>query len=100
VAEGIERLEFDYGIDSNGDGSPDTYSSCSPCSAAQWNDVVAVRINLLARNSERSFGYSDLKTYAMGLAGSASAPSGALNYKRHVFQVLARLSNKSIRREQ
>lgn len=100
VAEGIERLEFDYGLDSNADGSPDSYVNCASCTVADWSNVVSVRINLLARNSERSAGFSDAKTYAMGLAGSASAPAGALNFKRHVFQVLARVSNQSMRREE
>ena len=104
VAEGIERLEFDYGIDTlpatQKDGAADAYSRCAPCTVAQWQDVVSVRISLLARNAERSNGYSDPKTYAMGLAGSASAPSGSLNFKRHLFQAVARLNNLSMRREQ
>jgi type IV pilus assembly protein PilW len=102
VAEGIERLEYDYGIDSDGDGAPDApYKSCAPCTATEWStQVVSVRINLLARNAERSNGYSDAKTYDMGLSGAASAPGGALNYKRHVFQVVVRLNNQSMRREQ
>ena len=100
VAEGVERLEFDYGLDSNADGSPDSYVTCAPCTTAQWSNVVTVRINLLARNAEASAGYSDAKTYAMGLAGAASAPSDKFKFKRHVYQVVTRLNNQSMRREQ
>jgi type IV pilus assembly protein PilW len=67
---------------------------------AQWANVVSVRINLLARNAERSAGYTDTKSYAMGLAGIASAPAGKESFKRHLFQVIARLNNQSMRREQ
>jgi len=105
VAEGIERLEFDYGLDTKvaplpGLGSADSYVSCAPCTVAQWSNVVNVRINLLARNAERSAGYSDTKVYAMGLTGNVSAPSSALAFKRHLFQVVARVNNQSMRREQ
>ena len=113
VAEGVERLEYDYGIDADGDGAPDTpYKSCAPCTLSEWSRVVSVRINLLARNAERSAGYSDPKLYDMGCGrgdpdavrcGSSSSPASApgnANYKRHVFQVVVRLNNQSMRKEQ
>jgi type IV pilus assembly protein PilW len=105
VAEGIERLELDYGLDtkvapSPGLGSADSYVSCAPCTVAQWANVVSVRINLLARNAERSAGFADTKVYAMGLTGNVTAPSGSTAFKRHLFQVIARVNNQSMRREQ
>lgn len=103
VAEGVEQLQFDFGIDSLPavrDGAPDAYNRCTSCTAAQWQDVVAVRISALVRNTDRTNGYSDAKSYAMGLVGNVSAPSGSLNFKRHLFQSMARLNNASMRREQ
>ena len=65
VAEGIERLEFDYGIDTapaTNDGAADTYVDCSPCTATQWANVVAVRISLVARQARngRLLGHATL----------------------------------------
>jgi type IV pilus assembly protein PilW len=104
VAEGIERLEFDYGIDSAVgaaplDGSADTYSRCAPCTAAEWARVVSVRISLLARNTEATAGYTDTKTYAMGIIGDVSPLTGFTNYKRHAFQAVVRVNNQSMRGE-
>ena len=105
VAEGIERLEFDYGIDKSTAGAPGAgiaqeYKRCDPCSLSDWSQVVGVRISLLARNAEPSADFSDNKTYVMGLAGAASAPTDSLRFKRHAFQEVVRLNNLSMRREE
>jgi type IV pilus assembly protein PilW len=101
VSEGIERLEYDYGIDTNGDGSADNWSRCAgvTCAAAQWADVVAVRVSVLARNAEASAGFTDGKTYSMGLFGDVTPASAVASYKRHAYQGLVRLYNVSMGRE-
>jgi type IV pilus assembly protein PilW len=100
VAEGIEAVSFDYGLDSNADGAPDSYVDCSACSVADWGNVVAVRVNLIARNTEISAGYTDAKTYAVGLAGTYTPNTAAKRYKRHAYQLQVRVNNTSMRREQ
>lgn len=106
VAEGIERIEFDYGVDKSttagapGAGIAQEYKRCDPCSLVDWSQLVSVRISLLARNAEPSASFSDNKTYVMGLAGAASAPSDKLRFKRHAFQEVVRLNNLSMRREE
>lgn len=49
LAEGIESLQFSYGRDTDGNGSPDTYTD-SPASLAEWNQVVSVKIDLVSRS--------------------------------------------------
>ncbi|SCK60262.1 type IV pilus assembly protein PilW [Variovorax sp. HW608] len=133
LVEGIENLQFDYGIDMNNGGAPGCYVSdpASPqaaeilpsrCpqttptayvwtnAAANWQNVVAVRIHVLARNAEQSGGWKDGRTYDMGLPvpgivdsnGQATTGTvGASNdgYKRHVYSAVARLYNVSGQRE-
>lgn len=96
LVEGIENLQIDYGIDSNGDGVPDGAYVSAPAAVTDWVNVVAVRLNVLARNTEPSPGYTDDKTYDMGVAGSV-APGGA--FKRHVYNAVIRVVNPSARRE-
>lgn len=96
MVEGIENLQFDYGIDNNDDGSPDTYTD-APL-AADWENVMAVRINLLARSNETTAGYVNDKTYDLGLAGTVGPFRDG--YKRHVFSQSVRVINPSGRREQ
>jgi type IV pilus assembly protein PilW len=98
VAEGIENLQIDYGIDSDGDGAPDGSDIAAP-TFAQWPDVVTLKVYLLARSADLTAGFSDSKTYGMGVAGSVSPASTALAYKRHLFVQSVRLVNPSSRRE-
>jgi type IV pilus assembly protein PilW len=97
LVEGIDNLQLDYGIDTTGDGSPDSYVT-APASTADWANVMTVRVNLLARNNDPTTGHQDTKTYSLGMAGS----TGPFNdtYKRHAYSGLVRAINPSGRREQ
>jgi type IV pilus assembly protein PilW len=97
LVEGIEYMQVDYGVDDNGDGATDRYTDCSACTLADWSNVVAVRINIVARNQDKTTGWSDSKTYALGLAGTVGPFND--NYKRHAYTQLVRLVNPAGRRE-
>jgi len=97
LVEGIENMQIDYGIDSTGDGAPDGSFVTGPA-LTDWPKVMALRIYLLARNSESSPGYADAKTYNLGLSGATTATGDG--FKRHVFSQLIRLVNPSSRRDQ
>lgn len=110
LAEGIEAMQIEYGIDTDSDGVADEYRQCvattsaaqtSPsvdCSYVDWQNVVGVKLHLLARNVETTGGHSDAnKTYDLGTGHAAVSPGGA--YKRHVFSGFVRLNNTSMERE-
>lgn len=103
LVEGIENMQLDYGIDTNGDGYPDNYIT-NPLTSTDWSNVMAVRINLLARNIDCTTGYRDTKMYNLGLTtGIPPSAASAVNcvngdYKRHVFTELVRAINPSGRR--
>ncbi|HYD79731.1 MAG TPA: PilW family protein [Paucimonas sp.] len=100
IAEGIENLQLEYGVDSSpsvGDGVPDAYKTAP--AAADWANVVAVKIFLLARNTDKTLGYTDTKTYSLNSAGTAlSGTPFNDNYKRHVYSATARATNIAGRR--
>lgn len=99
LVEGIENMQFDYGIDSTSDGAPDSYTT-NPA-AGQWKDVMAVRVNILARNLEKTTGYTDTKSYSLSaVTGVAAVPAFNDSYKRHVYNQVVRVINPSGRREQ
>jgi len=106
LVEGIENFQVDYGIDADGQGVPDGAYITAPATPTDWSNVVAVRINVLARNVEASAGYSDTKSYDMGAMGTLSAPGMGgtvatlpVNYKRHVYNAVVRVVNVASRRE-
>lgn len=103
LVEGIQNLQIDYGIDQplpgagTGDGSPDAYTT-APATPADWRNVVAVQLNLLAANTEPTPGHADSKRYSLGLGGTAG-PFGD-SYKRHALAAVVRVNNVSGPREQ
>ncbi|MBT9589597.1 MAG: PilW family protein [Thiobacillus sp.] len=98
LIEGIEAFRVEYGIDTDGNGSADTYASCAPCTLAQLANVVAAKTHVLARNLEATPGYTDSKAYKLG-ATAFTVPSADVGFKRHVFSSTVRLVNPSGRRE-
>jgi type IV pilus assembly protein PilW len=103
LVEGIENLQFEYGLDSDAtpDGGPNAFTASPAATGTAWASVVAVRIHLLARNVDTTPSHTDTKTYRLGTNADGSAndvtPGGA--YKRHVFSGLVRAVNVSQRLE-
>jgi type IV pilus assembly protein PilW len=96
LVEGVENMQFDYGVDSEGVGGP-SYPFIQSPTLAQWPNVVAVNVSLLVRNPTETRGYEDEKTYDLGLQGSV----GPFNdqFKRHVYTSGVRVVNVSARKE-
>ncbi len=104
LVEGIENFQVEYGVDRSGDGIPNESGTgasdeyvVAPASTTDWANLVSARVYLLARNTELSAGYSDSKTYNLGLAAPVTAPGDA--YKRHLFSTAVRIVNPAGRRE-
>jgi type IV pilus assembly protein PilW len=101
MVAGIEQLQLEYGLDTDGDGTPDTYTG-APANAAAWQQVTAVKIHVLARNVQTSGGFTDNRSYVLGLnsAGNDNV-FGPYNdgYKRHAYSTVVRLDNVAGRLE-
>ena len=96
VAEGIENLQFELGLDESGtlDGAPDNFLAAKP-TLAQMINTVAVGVHLLAVNSDPVAGYKDDKSYNLGTTVVAAKNDA---YHRHVFSRTVRLNNAAGRR--
>lgn len=112
LVEGIERLQIEYGIDTDGDGSPDGYTAdpttyapagCPTCSAPNnWANVVTAKLHVLSRSLEISPGYLNSKVYDLGFdAAGAPLRAGPFNdgFRRHVYSAAVRIMNASGRRD-
>jgi type IV pilus assembly protein PilW len=98
LVEGIDNMQFDYGIDNSGDGAPDSYTP-TPV-AANWQNIMAVQVNLLARNNDPTPGYQDSRTYRLSVvSGVAVAGPFPDPFKRHAYSEFVRAINPSGRRE-
>lgn len=109
LAQGIADFRVEYGLDSGNDGFPDAYRKCGatsayggPCAAADWANVMTVKVYLLTRNLEPTQGYADTKSYAMGLSGTLPASdfsAAERAYKHHVYASPIRVTGQSDLRE-
>jgi len=97
LVQGIEDLQIDYGVDTDGAGAPATPFITAP-TLAQWPNVMAIGVTLRARNIEPTQGHTDTKTYDMGVTAAAAGPFDD-RFKRHVYSTIVRLNNPSGRRE-
>jgi len=111
LVEGIDYLKIEYGVDTApsatspvtgyiGDGTVDDYTEAP----ADWRTVIAAKIYLLARNTEQTTGFTDIKTYKLGaLAGdNFTVPQAAganARFKRHVYTSAVQMVNVAGRRE-
>ena len=109
LAEGVERINFLYGIDvaggvtGDGDGIADRYVRAP--TLAQWDRVVAVRVTLLVRTPTLIAGQDDSgKDYDLDGDGvpdfncTASGEPNACAYKRAVFSQVIQVRNIAFRR--
>jgi type IV pilus assembly protein PilW len=86
---------------------PDGYTGAGSVGATgNWRSVVAVRVNVLARNTETTPGYTDTKRYTLGQNADGSANTCApgsstlcysQSYKRHAFTAQVRMTNPAER---
>lgn len=107
LAEGIENMVLEYGFDTSSTdtaiqpGQPGIFRAGLSGTATDpdgtWTNVVAVRLNLLSRTTDRSDGYSDSgRTYVLGPTSIAGDGSG---FKRRVYTSTVRLANVAGPRE-
>jgi type IV pilus assembly protein PilW len=105
LVEGIENMQLEYGVDTDGDRKPDLFTptpgsangcAAPACAATNWRNVMSVKLNLLARNTEPTPGYTDGHRYVLGHLADGSENGVAApgdHYKRHVFQSLVPMPN-------
>ena len=86
---------------------PDGYTGAGTAGATgNWRNVISLRVNLLARNTEKSPGYTDTKLYTLGQNADGSANTcspgtstlcSSVSYKRHAFTAQVRMTNPADR---
>jgi type IV pilus assembly protein PilW len=88
LAQGVENLQVEVGLDSNGDGDPNVYLP-NP-TPAQMQNAVSARVFVLARSTQPDIRYTNEKVYSISNA-PAYAPND--NFYRRVFSVVVGLRN-------
>jgi len=115
IAPGIDDMHLEYGVDTSGDGAVDAYvvSNENPRQTGstgtavtgmnldsstenKWEDVMSVKLFLVARDSQTTRNYTDTKSFIMGSKTKAAAGD---SYRRRLTSSTIKLVNMSGRRE-
>jgi type IV pilus assembly protein PilW len=99
IAEGVENLQFEFGVDTSGDGVPDAFQTAGAVALADWQNVVSVRMHVLTRGTQPSPGHVETRTYQVGPNVTLAATGFTDGFKRSLLSTTARLNNVGSRRE-
>jgi len=96
IAEGVENIQFLYGVDTNNDELVDRFLNATNLALAAagnpaiWNSVISVQVAVLVRSSKPVKQSSESKTYTLLDQSITSADD---KFKREVFTATIRLRN-------
>ncbi len=91
LAEGVEAMQVEFGIDTDVDGNID-YFTTSP-SSTEMELAISAQIYLLMRSVGTSQGYTNNTRYALGNTAINGGAAFADGYQRRVFSTTVKLRN-------
>jgi len=98
VVEGIEDMQLSFGIKSTTGTFVTSYVDAT--AVTDWEDVMAVRVDLLARSTSAAWNYQinnvcrdTLRTYTLGNRSYTPSDSGTSCYRRRVYTSIFQLRN-------
>ncbi|MCP4089323.1 MAG: prepilin-type cleavage/methylation domain-containing protein, partial [Gammaproteobacteria bacterium] len=94
VAEGIENMQLLFGVDTSGDNNANKYVRADEVldTGVTWNDVVSVRLGLLAQTPSGIAINNDTDTYK--LAGTDVSPDAADRKQRYQYNTTIKIRNR------
>lgn len=101
IAEGVENVQFEFGVDNAAprDGVPDGWFTSDGVAAADWPDVVAVRLHVLTRATQPTPGHVETRDFQLGPDVSLAATDFTDGFRRALLSSVVRLNNVGSRRE-
>lgn len=102
----IVNLQAQYGKDTNGDGIADVWDNVTPATNAEWQQLIAARIAIVARSqtperdvvTDASFATNNAPTWAAALIDLTKNPDGSANpdwdhYRYRIYTAVIPLRN-------
>ena len=88
LVEGVEQMQFEYGVDANRDGTVTTYVNAA--SVSDWNQIASIRYSVLVRASKEDAQHSDTKNYALSsdTASYQAATADQKLYRKLITQTV------------
>lgn len=103
VADGIEDIHFKFGLDTDSDGAVEAYLDTGAVTTADaWDQVIAVKVYLLAQSTKSDFSFTDEKSYQYRIPvlerNSGNGYKPADHYHRKLYETTVTLFNNQMER--
>ena len=95
LVEGVESLQVYYGIDTSSDNVPNRYLSANQVTAADWTNVVSVRVGLLFQSNTNAIDIDQATDYTL-LDNITLTHAGADNTLRYAINSTVKLRNRGL----
>lgn len=101
IISGVESMQILYGVDTDTDLVPNVYRRADQLTAADWPNVVAVRVGLLLNSQEQVYESPDTTWYAVLDAAPVQAtdnlatPLDERRFARRVFVTTIMIRNRT-----
>lgn len=93
VAEGVEMLKFEYGVDTTGDRIVDRYDKAGNITSTNWNNVLTVRVSMILRGDALD-SFTDGTSYDMTSTYSFTPSGTAQRYQRRLLVKELQIRNR------
>lgn len=90
IVNGVENIQFMYGIDADGNGTAERFSNATGVAAGDWQDVVSIKVALLVRSLNAVLDVDSVRTYTL-LDTTVTTPAD--RYQRAVYTTTIQLRN-------
>ena len=90
IVNGVENIQFQYGIDTNDNGAADSYKKADDVGAGNWDQVVSIKVALLVRSLGMVLDANSVRTYNL-LDATVTTPAD--RYQRAVYTTTIQLRN-------
>lgn len=100
VAEGVEDINFEFGIDTDNDGAVEAYVTPEKIydNSYKWEEVIAAKIYLLVQATKSDFSFTDNKTYNYGTRTGGNKHQPGDHYHRKLYETTVSLFNNQMER--
>jgi type IV pilus assembly protein PilW len=96
LVENVEDMDVTFGVDTNGDGSADTYQDADTVTGgSNWPNVISVRVALLVRSTDNGAVLQPQPVFFRSVSGTADVtPAASDRYLRQTFTTTIALRNR------
>ncbi len=98
VADGIEDIQFQIGVDKNNDGGVDAYVNPSNMTDILWAQAVSANVYIMAQATTSDLSFNDTRTYTYPDRVYSPADRGRQKYHRKLYETTVTLFNNQMER--